>query len=82
MKLAKREYYQNHLKAVRNDVKGTWKVINSVLGRASTREIIKLSVNGKEIKNKSRIATEFNDYFSKVPGKGSLLSFCSNHIFV
>ena len=28
MKLAKREYYQKHLKAVKNDVKGTWKVIN------------------------------------------------------
>ena len=67
--MAKRVYYQNHLKAVKNDVKGTWKVINSVLGRNSTKEVFKLSINGIDVKDKSRIATEFNSYFSKVPEK-------------
>ena len=66
VKALKREYYQKHLIAVRNDVKGTWKVINSLLGRNSTKEIFTLSVNGNKIKNKSKIATEFNSYFSKV----------------
>ena len=36
VKSAKKEYYQKHLIAVRNDIKGTWKVINSVLGRDKT----------------------------------------------
>ena len=53
--------------AIRNDIKGTWNVINSVLGRNKTKEIFKLSVKGKEEKNKCRLATEFNSYFSNVP---------------
>ena len=66
VKAAKREYYQKHLNAVRNDVKGSWKVINSVLGRNSTKDTSRLSVDGKEITDKSQIATELNSYFSKV----------------
>ena len=66
IKQAKREYYQKHLIDVKNDVKGTWKVINSVLGREKNRHLFKLCVNGKQIKNKTKIATEFNSYFSKV----------------
>ena len=66
IKQAKIDYFQKHLIDVKNDVKGTWKVINSVLGREKSKQLFKLSVNGIEVKNKAKIATEFNSYFSKV----------------
>ena len=69
VKKTKREYYQKHLKEVKNDIKGTWYVINSVLGRQNTRDLFKLSINGVEEKNKCKIATEFNTYFSNVAEK-------------
>ena len=46
-----------------------WSVINSVLGRKKTRDLFKLSINGVEEKNKTKIATEFNTYFSNVADK-------------
>ena len=66
IKQSKKDYYQRHLINVKNDVKGTWKVINFVLGRKKVKQLFKLSVNGIEVKNKNKIATEFNTYFSKV----------------
>ena len=69
IKQIKKEYYQKHLADVRNDVKGTWKIINSVLGRQRGKQIFKLSINGKEVKNETKIANEFNSYFSKVAEK-------------
>ena len=66
VKKAKQKFYQDHLIKVRNNIKGTWNVINSVLGRKKGKQLFKLSINGKEIKNKAKIATEFNSYFSKV----------------
>ena len=66
VKLRKREFFQNHLSRVKNDAKGTWKVINSVLGRTKGNQLFKLSCDGREVKNETEIANEFNKYFSKV----------------
>ena len=68
MKESKRICFRNHLNNVKNCIKGTWKVIKSVLGKESTKDLFKLSVNGKEVKNKTSIATEFNSYFSNIAG--------------
>ena len=54
---------------VKNNVKETWKVINSTLGRYKTKGILKLSINGKEVKDKMAIANEFNSHFSQVSKK-------------
>ena len=45
VKSAKKTFYQNYLIKVKNDVKGTWKVINKVLGRGKSKQLFKLSVN-------------------------------------
>ena len=74
-KAVKREYYQKHLNAVRNDVKGTWKVINSVLGRSSTKDTFKLSVDGKEITDKSQIARELIKQISRMTNLVSTPNF-------
>ena len=65
-KEVKREYFRKHLLEVKNDSRGTWSVINSVLGRKKDRQLFKLSINGCEIKNEKKIANEFNRYFSSV----------------
>ena len=63
VKAAKKEYYQKHLLEVKNNVKKTWKVINTVLGRTKTKNLFKLSIDGKEVSDKKEIATKFNSYF-------------------
>ena len=35
MRQAKREYYNNMLKEKKNDIKGTWKILNNVIGNKS-----------------------------------------------
>ena len=69
VKEAKREYFRKHLLEVKNDVKGTWKIINSVIGRKKEGNLFKLSINGCEVKNEKKIANEFNKYFSRVAQK-------------
>ena len=66
VKELKRNYFQNFLNDVKHCIKGTWKVINSVLGRETNKDLFKISINGKEVENKTSIATEFNSYFSNV----------------
>ena len=68
VKQSKKLFFRNYLNNVKNSVRGTWKVINSVLGRESSKDLFKLKVNGNEVKNKTPIATEFNSYFSNVAG--------------
>ena len=66
VKLTKKEFFQNYSIKVKNDIKATWKVINSVLGRSKCTQLFKLSIDGKEVKNETEVANEFNDYFSNV----------------
>jgi hypothetical protein len=66
IKTTKRAFFQNHLSKVKNDIKGTWKVINSVLGRTKGKQLFKLTVEGRDLKNEFEIANEFNKYFSNV----------------
>ena len=69
IKATKKEFYQKHLEKRKNDVKGTWNVINSVLGRSKGKQLFKLIVDDKEITNKKALASEFNKYFSNVAKK-------------
>ena len=66
VKSTKKEFFQKHLSEVKNDIKGTWKIINSMLGRSKEKQLFKLSVNGHVIKNEIKIANEFNEYFSNI----------------
>ena len=51
---------------VKNNVKKTWNVINSVLGRKKEEQLFKLRIDGKDINDEVEIANEFNNYFSNV----------------
>ena len=66
IKSRKKYYYQNLFNEVKNNVKKTWNIINSILGRKKGKQLFKLQVNGEEIKDEVKIANEFNSYFSNV----------------
>ena len=66
VRMTKIQYFQNNLIKVKNDVKGTWNIINSVLGRKKGKQLFKLKIDDEEIKNETKIANKFNDYFSNV----------------
>ena len=66
LKVQKKQYFANLFDHVKNNVKNTWKVINSVLGRKKGKQLFKLRINGEDIKDEVKIADEFNNYFSNV----------------
>ena len=67
LRLAKKKYFAEQLNQFRNDIKNTWKVINSVLNRAKNRSsIAKLRVDDIIIEDNKKIAENFNLYFSQI----------------
>ena len=67
LRLAKKKYFAEQLNQFRNDIKNTWKVINSVLNRAkNTSSIAKLRVDDITIEDNQRIAENFNLYISQI----------------
>lgn len=56
------ENNQNKLNRVQGDMKGTWKVLNSILNKENN-DITIIKVNDREIENDLEIANEFNKYF-------------------
>ena len=51
---------------MRNNLKGTWKVINSLLGKTRKTQINAIEIKGKVINDSKKIANNFNTYFSNV----------------
>ena len=61
--LKKHSHYSQKLEESRGDIKGTWEVLNSALGKKSKSATINaLNVKGKEISD-PKIANELNSYF-------------------
>lgn len=59
LRSAKNKYYQDELRELQGDAKGTWKVINQLMGRINNK-----NVNEIKLKNQSTApATIFNDHF-------------------
>ena len=68
-KKAKQTYYQSILKDCQNDMRRTWQIMKEITGKCkvnSNRFPKSINVNGKSIKKNSRIAEEFNKYFTNV----------------
>ena len=67
---AKREYYHTLFNRVKNDLKGTWKIINTVLNKTKKKSMCeKLKKNNVTIDDKQQIADTFNEYFSTIGSK-------------
>ena len=62
--IKKRTFYTQKVNETRGDIKGTWKVLNSALGKKTKSATINsLKIKGKDLSNPSEIANELNNYF-------------------
>ena len=72
MKCSKKKYFSDKLLETKGDVKGTWKVLNSALGkRSKTTQINSLVLDNQEITNPEDIVTILNKYFTNIAKKPS-----------
>ena len=64
---AKKLYYRNSFNKYRQNLRSTWKLINSLMSRRSDKCSVRtLVVDGFETHNEMQIADSFNEYFSNV----------------
>ena len=66
LKKQKKLYFQNKLKKCKNDIKNTWKIMKSIIGksRAQNDSFPKsLIIDNEEITDKKSIAEKFNSFF-------------------
>ena len=65
---AKKQYYQIILNEYRYDIRKTWKVMNSIIGRTQDKSSIseKFIINGRTETDPNSIADGFGKYFSEI----------------
>ncbi len=70
-KVAKESYYRNLLETHKNDIRKTWKIMNSIIGRTKNKSSLSSTfiVNDKEETNTSIIANSFCEYFTGIGKK-------------
>ena len=62
--IKKRTFYTQKVNETRGDIKGTWKALNSALGKKTKSATINsLKIKGKDLSNPMEIANELNNYF-------------------
>ena len=64
---AKKDYFAHKLSQTNHDIKETWKILNSALGRRSkTTTIQRLRVNGTNLTEPDKISEQFNKNFCNI----------------
>ena len=64
---AKKDYFAHKLSQTNHDIKETWKILNSALGRRSkTTTIQRLRVNGSDLTEPDKISQQFSKYFCNI----------------
>lgn len=66
---AKTKYYEEIFEQYKNDVKNTWKHINNLISKSNKKTIRQITVNGGTIKDKQKMADEFNYFFANIGSK-------------
>ena len=70
MKCSRKKYFSDKLLETKGDVNGTWKVLNSALGkRSKTTQINSLVIDNQEITNPEDIVTNLNKHFMTIVEK-------------
>ena len=63
----KQNYYRNRFSKVRNDIKGTWGVINDVLNKTRTKvQSFNIKHNNMDISNPQEVVNLYNEYFRSI----------------
>ena len=67
LRLSKKDYFAHQFEKEKNNIRNTWKVINSVLNnKMSSCTVNSIMHEGKLIHNPTQIANCFNDYFVNI----------------
>lgn len=68
IKKAKDDYYLSLFAKNMNNIKETWRILNSISNRTSNRKLINcILYNGVEIEDSSIICEKFSEYFYNIP---------------
>ena len=65
----KQEHIKNKLESNKNDIKATWRTLNSLLGKKNIPECKSLYTNTNKITDPQQLANLFNDHFSSIAYK-------------
>ena len=65
----KQEHIKNKLESNKNDIKTTWRILNSLLGKKNITECKSLYINTNKITDPQQLANLFNDHFSSIAYK-------------
>jgi hypothetical protein len=67
LRKAEKDYYSNKFKSISGNIKGTWKLLNSILNTNQGSEIVNsFTENEVDITDKHEIVEKFNDYFVNI----------------
>ena len=67
LRAEKRKYFQNKISLFKNDIRNTWKIINSAINKHNDKhQITKIKLNNEVIHDSNNIASAFNNYFSHI----------------
>jgi len=70
LRSAEKIYYENGFNDLKNNIKGTWKLIKKIINNTgkttSSSGVDELLINNKITKDKSQIANKFNEYFTNI----------------
>ena len=80
---AKKDYYLNILNEFRNDIRKTWGVLNSLIGKTNDKTSLtdSFDINGDTVTNKQTIADAFCKQFANVGAKYANKINKSNYTF-
>ena len=69
VKTKKQEYYNLKFNNCKKDIKSTWKLINSIIGKKHKSNCRSLNIDGKIVHDPLKIANYFNKHFADVPNE-------------
>jgi hypothetical protein len=68
MRTAKTQYYSQLIEENKFNMKKMWQILNKTIGKHNEKSTFPstFTINNKEVSDKTKIAEEFNKYFSEI----------------
>ena len=66
IRLSRKLYYSSKIESNTNNAKSLWDTVNNLIGKKNHNDNDTFIINGHQTNNPSKIANDFNDYFTKV----------------
>ena len=80
VELKKKAFYLNKFNSCKYDIKCTWKLMNTLLGKQKKLDSKCLTIDGNNISDPLLVSNHFNDYFSNISKRlVDCLPLCNAH---